>query len=162
MCSSFLIVNDISIKGKIVVIILMGILFSLIITLISYKSTKDVLTCFIILLVIVILFLTTKNYIFNARRITVDYQNKILKVGGLLKIIFYEEYKFSEIKLIEYYEQEEHIIDYGKSWQTVIKILNKNDEKIYFGTVSKVMNYDNLEKFCSPYFKVRFCVKKPS
>jgi hypothetical protein len=100
--------------------------------------------------------------IINSRNIIIDYQHLLLKIQGLSKKIYERKYAFVEIKSLIFFDQKEHIVDYGESWKTSLKITDKQGKTIYFAAISKALNYFKLQELCTPFFEIDYIILNES
>jgi hypothetical protein len=112
-----------------------------------------------VLLFPAIFFLILLNSFRRLRKITIDFDFRIVEIRGLSIQIFQKIFSFDEIKSIEFFEKEMYEMKNGKhDWKKSIKITNISDEVLYENSVNDIINYEKLEKLCEGLFAIDYRV----
>lgn len=107
---------------------------------------------FIILFIYLII-----KILYTSNKVIVNIQCQMLEIEGLIKNIFYKQYFFHDIKNINIYEDNEHVIDYGNNWQMVLEIIGKQNKTLYATRINHMINFEKFYELCSQYFTINIC-----
>jgi hypothetical protein len=96
--------------------------------------------------------------IVNSRDIIVDIQHMTIEIKGFTKGMYIHKYAFKDIKSIIFFDEKEHVVDYGESWKTHVRITDISNKIIFYDIISKAFNYNKLEELCSSFFLVDYII----